>query len=172
RPDAEMVAADAHIGYYRRGAILERIEADILAPARRRGHDEIWLVGTSLGGGGALLLGERYCDQLAGLILLAPYVGPDDLLDHVTATGTVDGFVPKSERDRAFRDVWSWILGRAEKATPKIVLGYGRDDRNVDDHARLAEHLDEASIVVLDGGHDWPVWRDALAALLDRGALR
>lgn len=173
RPDAEIVAADAYIGYYRRGAIRQRIEEDILAPARKRGRDEIWFVGTSLGGAGTLLLGEQQRSAIAGIVLLAPYVGPGDLLDHVDAAGSIEGYEPGGERERVFRDAWGWLMDRNGEASPtKVFLGYGRDDRGADDHARFAEHVKPDAVAVLDGGHDWPVWRDALAALVERGALR
>lgn len=51
---ADIVAVDAHLGYYRRGTILERLRADVLAPARDRGYPSVWLVGICMDGTGAI----------------------------------------------------------------------------------------------------------------------
>src|SRR5688500_4808363 len=45
----DVVAADAHFGYYRKGTLVERLEHDIIGPLRAQGYREIWLAGASMG---------------------------------------------------------------------------------------------------------------------------
>src|SRR6186713_11358 len=37
-------ATDATFGYYMRGTFLERLATDVIAPAKLRGYDEIWMI--------------------------------------------------------------------------------------------------------------------------------
>jgi hypothetical protein len=47
----------------------------------------------------------------------------------------------------------------------QLHLGYGRDDRFADAHRLLATQLPAAQVFDTPGGHDWPVWRAAVAAV-------
>ncbi|MEM8998470.1 MAG: hypothetical protein AAGF23_27035, partial [Acidobacteriota bacterium] len=53
-PGLDVVAADAHFGYYRKNMILTRLHEDLVGPLQEEGA-RVWLVGTSLGGIGSLL---------------------------------------------------------------------------------------------------------------------
>jgi pimeloyl-ACP methyl ester carboxylesterase len=74
RTDApvDLIAVDAHAGYYLRQTVLERLREDVVAPARAAGYEKARLVGISLGGLGAALYATDHADHLAGLILLLP----------------------------------------------------------------------------------------------------
>ena len=53
-PDADVTLSGLAIGYYLQGNAIRRLHDEIIAPARTRGYREIWLLGASLGGLGAL----------------------------------------------------------------------------------------------------------------------
>jgi pimeloyl-ACP methyl ester carboxylesterase len=57
---ADVMLVDAHVGYYNDKTILDRLAADVIAPARREGYTHIWLVGISLGGFGSLLYAQTH----------------------------------------------------------------------------------------------------------------
>ena len=65
---ADMIVVDAHFGYYLRQIVIERLRADVIAPARvTGGYKEIWLAGISLGGFGALLYASVFLVEGIGL---------------------------------------------------------------------------------------------------------
>jgi pimeloyl-ACP methyl ester carboxylesterase len=87
-PGLDCVAVDATIGYYLDGSIADRLQREIIEPARMLGYREIWLVGVSMGGLGAFFHERIYPGQVNGLILLAPYVGDDaKLFAEIDAAG-------------------------------------------------------------------------------------
>lgn len=68
----DMIAPNAHFGYYMGETLVERLKVDIIDPARARGYEKIWLVGASMGGLGALIYSRyhpedvgRYLDYLS-----------------------------------------------------------------------------------------------------------
>ncbi|MBK8239761.1 MAG: alpha/beta hydrolase [Deltaproteobacteria bacterium] len=67
----DVITVDAHFGYYADRTLRERLHEDVLAPARSR-YENIWLLGISMGGIGALLTAEKYPDDVDGLLLIAP----------------------------------------------------------------------------------------------------
>src|SRR5205085_5014027 len=58
-PDADVVLTGLALGYYLEGLAEQRLH-DVIAPARRRGYTQVWLVGASLGGMGAILYDRAY----------------------------------------------------------------------------------------------------------------
>ncbi|MBV8413658.1 MAG: hypothetical protein JO251_00430, partial [Verrucomicrobia bacterium] len=75
--DLDCVAVDATIGYYLDGSVADRIQREIVIPARAREYREIWLVGVSMGGLGAFFHERTFPGATDGLILLAPFLGDD-----------------------------------------------------------------------------------------------
>ncbi|MDR6856188.1 serine aminopeptidase domain-containing protein [Variovorax guangxiensis] len=71
----DVLRVDAHLGYYRDRSILERLRADVIAPAQAQGYRSIWLAGISMGGVGALRYAEVHPADVQGIVVLAPYLG-------------------------------------------------------------------------------------------------
>ena len=157
--EARLVAADAHLGYYRERVLVERIRHDLVSPARRRGVARLWVVGVSLGGVGALLLDRELETELEGLVLLAPYLGEEEILDAVEAAGGPREWRPGEEEDgeEVGRRIWRG-LRRLLAADAPLWLGYGRDDRMARGHRLLAAALPQDRVVAVEGGHDWDAW--------------
>lgn len=77
--DADVLLVGLTIGYYLEGNAIRRLHAEVMQPAQARGYREIWLMGASLGGSGALLYDAAHPRVARGLLLLAPYLGESDI---------------------------------------------------------------------------------------------
>ncbi len=167
--DAMLV--DAHLGYYNGRNILERLEADVIAPARRDGYKVIWIAGISIGGFGGLLYAQTHPGELAGLVVLAPYLGQRSLSSDIANAGGLARWrgplddPPGSDPRRPDEtQLWQWLRGyvgtsAAFGARPPLYLGYGVDDRFAFSHQLLAAALPADRVFTTEGGHDWPEWR-------------
>lgn len=166
----DQVAVDAHLGYYLGGAFVETLAEDVLVPARKAGFRDVWIVGVSLGGSGALATLKKRPDLVDGLVLLAPYLGSEEVALRVKRFGReiLSAPPPSDPKERFFEELWAWLLTPDGARTP-IVLGYGRSDRLAPSHRLLATLLPSDRVVEVDGGHDWSAWRRAMAELLRRG---
>ena len=167
----DMVAVDAHPGYYYKRTILERLHEDILAPARKR-YDRIWLVGISLGGTGSLLYMTRYPQEVDGILLLAPFLGNEEVIDEVAAAGGLDGWQPPQTLtpDDFQRQMWSWLKSGVQEGPP-LYLGYGQSDPFARANGLLGDALPPERVFTVPGGHDWDAWQAAWKAFLKTGAL-
>ncbi|MDQ2076104.1 serine aminopeptidase domain-containing protein [Marinimicrobium sp. ABcell2] len=159
--EADIVAVDAHFGYYRERTVVERLHQDIIVPARARGYKRIWLMGVSMGGLGAVL----YCDEhpgiIDGLILLAPYPGDSALVREIHEAGGLDQWPNDGKAGEDYeRAVWHWFKEATRGSNgPQIVLGYGEEDRFAKASELLAVRLPAERVFTQPGGHNWDVWR-------------
>ncbi len=160
----DLALVDAHVGYYRERKIIDRLSADVIAPARARGYRHVWIAGISLGGLGAMLYASERPGEVDGLAVLAPYLGSPEIARTVRAAGglrqwrTPDTVPQVDDLDGA---LWRW-LRQATVETPQrppFVLGYGRSDRFVESDVVLAAALPPDRVFTAEGGHDWPVWK-------------
>jgi len=118
----DVVAADAHFGYYIRGSIADRVWTDIVEPARRQGYRHIWIGGMSMGGIGSIVNARAHTDACERLFLLAPYLGPEDLLQQIQAAGGPARWTPTDPDDR-YQRVWTWLKQYTE---PAVAADYRR----------------------------------------------
>src|SRR5262249_8079728 len=65
---ADFVEADAHFGYYQARTISGRLYEDVVAPARARGVERIWMIGISMGGLGAILYAREHPEIGGGVV--------------------------------------------------------------------------------------------------------
>ncbi len=157
----DMIAADAHMGYYRDRTFADRLHVDVMVPARERGYARIWLVGISAGGMGAMVYSRQHPDGVDGIVLLAPFLGERKLVDAIAAAGGPAQWSGESEHGEPYqRRTWRWLSGVTdERGEPPIVLAYGRDDRFASAADLLAGRLPPERVLTVDGGHDWPTWQ-------------
>ncbi len=171
RGDIDVIAVDAHAGYYFGRTIVDHLREDVLGPARAEGYQQIWLVGISMGGFGALLFSQHHGDMVDGLIVLAPYLGKGRTLRPINAVG-VRSWEPRAEEGDYSHELWRWLKGYQDQESspghPPLYLGYGLDDRSARAHALLGELLPADHTFTGQGGHDWdvwtPLWRRILAS--------
>lgn len=169
----DSVAVDLHYRYYGERDIARIVHDDVLVPARARGYDEIWLVGISMGGLGALMTARSYADELAGLILLAPFVGDERTLHAIEAAGGVAAWsapvpMPPLDADHYTEHLWSWLRGYVDDpdAMPPLYVGWGENDRLGASDRLLASVLPADHVVVGGGRHDWASWQPIFDAIL------
>jgi pimeloyl-ACP methyl ester carboxylesterase len=172
----DVLLVDAHPAYYKEKIILERLQADVINPARARGYRKIWLVGVSLGGFGALLHALTQPTDADALMLLAPYLGERRVTDAVRAAGGLQAWngvaAGALETDMDLR-LWRWLqaYGSAAAQRPPLYLGYALGDRLAPSSALLAASLPAERVFTMAGGHDWPEWRALWSRMLERAAL-
>lgn len=174
-PDADVVLSGLALGYYLQGNAMPRLHDEIIAPARVRGYREVWLLGASLGGMGALLYDRTHPGQVDGLILLAPYLGEKPLLKDIAAAGGVvrwdPGPVPPAiDATNVQRELWRQVqaFARDPVQSRRVWLAYGDRDRLREADALLASALPPDHVLQRPGGHAWRVWTPAAAELLQR----
>lgn len=167
--DWDVVTVDAHLGYYREQSFLDRLEEDVLAPARDRGYETFWLTGPSLGGFGSLFYWCRNRDpDIEGIIAMAPWMGNQPIITSVAQAGGInhwrqnDGVGEEHERQL-------WTCLQTLTGTPEIWLAYGSRDDLAPAHEMLAEILPDHRVLTNDGDHLWddwiPLWQEIFARL-------
>jgi len=167
--DADVVIADAHLGYYYERIFDERMMEDIIQPLRKRGYRQILAVGVSLGGFGAVMMEKDHPGTWDGIILIAPFVGDQNaILRQVRESNGLDSvdFPRELTDDDYTAQFWKWM--REYKRDPEfpIYLGLGTDDRMYNDQILLAQAIGPDRIIRTRGGHNWVVWKELWQKLL------
>jgi pimeloyl-ACP methyl ester carboxylesterase len=175
---ADVVLVDAHLGYYRNRSVVDRLRADVVAPALAQGYRQVWLVGISLGGVGALLYAAQQPQGIAGIVAIAPYLGEPATLEAIRAQGGLQTWrAPPDplEPDDIGSVLWRWLqpyaLAPAPVDRPPLYLGYGLADRLRPGHDLLAAALPAGHVFTAPGDHDYPAWRAVWAQALDAAPL-
>jgi len=171
---ADVVALDAHVGYYWRRNLVTRIREDVVVPAVRLGYRRIWMAGISLGGLGALWYDKEQPGEVERLLLLSPYLGNRGIVAEVSAAGGIHCWnPPPSDREDMQRDIWRLLKAyeNREKAVGRVFLGYGLQDDFAEANGLLARLLPPSQVVTVTGGHDWPTWRELWRRFLEKPEL-
>lgn len=154
----DIVAADAHTGYYVRGTLVRRLHEDVILPAKKHGYKHIILVGVSMGGYGALRYAKAHPNEISTVVLLAPFLGLGPFMKELAEAG-----------DEDFEDTWRWLAkypGGAGDGYPRILLGYGNEDVFAKTDSTLAEHLRKEDVFTQLGAHLWGTWRGLFDKML------
>jgi pimeloyl-ACP methyl ester carboxylesterase len=171
----DTVTASATYGYYGNRSLLVRLREDVVRPLRTKGYKEIWIVGISMGGLGTVLLARDQQPDVAGIYLLAPYLGDDGILKEINAAGGVRRWEPGPPSKEDYRELWRYLKGiTADPAGPPLVyLGAGDQDphRSPGPHP-LAEAIPRDHLFRTPGGHDWGPWSVLWADFLDHSEFR
>lgn len=172
--DLGLVAVDAHIGYYREESLARRLEEDVIEPGRARGARRIWLVGTSLGAVGSLVYLESHPGEIEGVVLIAPYLGEEEVLEEVRGAGSLQQWrPPRPLADGDYqRRIWLILRRVTAPASPTaVLLAFGTGDDFAPGHRLLARELPASRVFRRDGGHDWSTWADLWSDVLASGAV-
>jgi hypothetical protein len=166
----DIIAARPDVGLYLDGSVAAGLHAQIVLPARSAGSC-LWFAGVSLGAMGALLYARQQPGDVAGAILLAPFLGTPGLMAEVADAGGLArwdaGEVRAADVERR---LLSWLkpTGSGVAGGLPLYLGYGRGDRFARASSLLAQELPAQRVVVADGGHDWETWRRLWLEVLQR----
>ncbi|MGZ5179248.1 MAG: alpha/beta fold hydrolase [Ramlibacter sp.] len=174
-PDADVMLTGVALGYYMQGQAEQRLHDEVIMPARRRGYAQVWLVGASLGGMGAVMYDRAYPRDVDGMVLLAPYLGNKKIQSEVAAAGgvsawqappTVKAVTAANFQQELWRHLQSW--SRQPAAARNVWLVYGTDDPFRESMPLIAPLLPSGHVFLRDGGHDWGVWSPAVREVLVR----
>jgi len=170
----DLVAVDAHLGYYRNRTVVDRLREDVIAPARGR-YDQIWLAGISLGGTGALLYTVEHPEDVSGILLLAPFLGEEAVVDEIVAAGGPRRWAPPDPLpgEDFQRRLWAWLKRYQEGSEGQIplYLGWGVRDDFAPANAVLGGLLPADRVYTAEGGHGWKAWTALWEKFLQSGAL-
>ena len=158
--NTDTIAVDAHLGYYIKRTVIERLRADVLVSARQRGYRRIVLVGVSLGGLGALLCEREHPGEVDAIVLLGPYLGDKaGLFEQIAAAGGPAAWASRRDPVAGVVEEQLWtFLGNRSAALPPTWLLYGRSDSLAPGHRMLATLLPRGRVTAVAGAHDWPTW--------------
>jgi pimeloyl-ACP methyl ester carboxylesterase len=186
----DVMVVDAHADLYMAQTILQQLHDEVVAPARAQGYASIWLLGISLGGMGAMLYTATHPEQIAGVVALAPYLGPRHISVAAERAGGLQAWptaaYPPPDDVLDWR-LWRWLKSHVTQPEPEretdpievgqgaepargapLYWGYGETDRFAHGHRVVARALPAAQVAVAGGAHDWPTWQDLWLQLLDR----
>jgi pimeloyl-ACP methyl ester carboxylesterase len=169
----DMIAAQATLGYYAKGTFPDRLATDVIEPARKRGYEQVWLVGMSMGGMGTLYYARTHTAEITGLFALAPFVGDKSLTDEIRDQGGLAKWkgparVDTLNEDNYQREIWRWLqalVGGTEQG-PKLYVGYGHNDKLADQDVVLSAAMPRDHVYLAEGIHDWPTWKYLLGSFL------
>ncbi len=170
----DIIAVDAHIGYYANWSILARLKDDVIRPAKLRSYEQIWLVGNSLGAYGSISYAKEHPDDITGVVLLGPFLGDEKLIGEIKQKGGLHSWEPgnikSANREAVERSIWAWLkeYDPKKKSSLTIYLGYGRDDRFTYAQDYLASLMLPEHVIAIDGGHNWRTWKKIWLMLLDK----
>lgn len=171
----DTVSANAKIGYYARGMLVDRIDTDVFAQ-NAAGYEQVWMVGVSMGGMGTLLTAQRH-PELAGIVLIAPFLGDSDLITEILVAGGLAKWKapPKpavQDGDNYQRDTWRWLqLAVKTPAAPLMYMLSGDKDPGMRAHRLLASNLPADHVFHDKGDHDWGPWKRLWIDFLDHSEL-
>lgn len=156
--DADVLALDAHIGYYASRTLLDVMHDEVLTPERRRQYCQLWLVGISMGGLGALLTAQQFSD-VDGVLLLSPYLGESGPIRAIDKAESLDIWAKTASSDDYTTALWRWIAtALTSNDGPTIVLGVGEEER-ARHHEVLSRALPPENVYVVPGRHRWTTWK-------------
>jgi Putative esterase len=160
--EASMQVVDVKPTLYLRGKFVELLKTEVIEPAKAEGYEEIYLVGTSLGGHGALLYATTYPEDVDGIVVLAPFLSGDLASEAIEEAGGLEIWqdCPFLAWDYAC-NLWKslQVYVSDSRNQRKIVLGFGREDKFADQCRVLGDALLPEQVFTVPGGHDWATWK-------------
>ncbi len=154
------------------------MQEDVLAPLATRHYKEIRIVGVSMGGFGAVLVGAALGGHVAGTLLLSPFLGDlgdRGLLGEIEKAGGLrewDAHPVVNEDEQ--RGGWRWLRDRVlhPEEPPLVYMGHG--DKDVLNYGLgiLADALPPGRAFLTKGTHDWPAWTTLWVRFLDETDFR
>lgn len=161
-PQADVLLTSATFAYYSRRNIVQRLDDDVITPARQKGYRQIWLAGASVGGMGVLFYEYAHPGAMTGLILLAPWLGSSDLQEKIRAAGGIrqwdPGPVPAVvNNDNYQQEMWRVVKHWANDpaAAQRVWMVCGADDRMLKGDQLLATAISPTHFLVIPGSHNW-----------------
>ena len=173
QPRLEIWIGSAGMQDYLEGGVAARLHVPALAQAVREGA-RLWLAGVSLGARGAVEYAAAHPGTVAGMLLVAPFLATRGAIAEIGRAGGFARWRPtQAMMAEADISLLSWIKSTRLDApgAPLIYAGYGLADRYAPTGRLLAQRLPPGRVVVADGDHDWPTWRNVWSRILAIAAI-
>ena len=173
----DVVAADATVGYYLRGIEAPAVDRDVVGPALQNHYDQVWMIGVSMGGFGTLHYASSFPARLDGVLVLAPHLGEETVLQRIRDAGGLDRWAPPPpERFHGHNyteDTWRWLRSRTIDGAPgpELYLGYGEGDIITGRSQLLVKAMPASHVFKDEGGHSWGTWRRLFGQFLDQSSF-
>jgi S-formylglutathione hydrolase FrmB len=173
----DVISAEATLSYYTQGLLVQRLEADVIGPARARGYQQTWIIGMSMGGMGTLLYSHAHANEVTGVLALAPYLGSRAIHRQIINEGGLASWSAPDRitkvtlmSDRAYqRELWRWLqaITSGREKGPTLYVGWGSEDPWLErPSALLGAALPSGHAYTVPGGHNWKTWSKVLDQFL------
>lgn len=157
--DAPLTVVHHAMSAYIFGRTTGPLQADVVEPARRSGHRRLVWVGFSGGSAAAIAQARTYPDDVDALVLYAPYLGPDKIVNEIIDAGGLAAWTPYPPIEGVERE-WLWLKGYLEGAPrPPLVLMFGTEDLSRPAGRVLREAGLTPTIYTAEGRHGWESWK-------------
>ena len=160
--EADLKILDVNPVLYFRGRIIELVKTELVDPAKASGYEKIILVGTSLGGHGALLYVTQHPQDVDGVVVLAPFLGGGRVAEAIEKAGGLKRWEDCPDLTWEY-PCNMWKLLKTCVSDPHnpstIILGYGTEDGFAKQNSLLAKELPPKNVFTVAGGHDWMTWK-------------
>lgn len=171
----DMIAPNAHFGYYFGETLVERLKIDLIEPAKAKGYENIFLVGASMGGLGAIIYSRFYPDDVTGVYAISPFLGYEKIIKEIVDSGGLQQWEPGAydPDDDWQRMVWDWLKTNTNKQMQKttVYLGYGTEDTYVKSQKLLEDALPAERVLKTAGGHTPKTMKSLWDMFLDKEIL-
>ena len=125
----DVIAPNAHFGYYQAETFVQRLKEDVIEPARRQGYEQIWLAGFSMGGLGSLIYLRSHPEDIDGVLLTSPFLGWPGIHSEIQQAGGISEWVPNHRDPKDWqRMIWNRISQQDFNSQVPIWLAYGEND--------------------------------------------
>jgi len=172
----DMIAPNAHFGYYKDRSLMVRLKEDVILPAKAMKYEKIWLVGTSMGGLGSILYLKEYTKDIDGVLLLGPFLGDRPLVDEIYSAGGIEQWEPGDfdEEEDWQRMLWRCLKEFLQEGSvhPPIYLGIGKEDLYYRAQKLLASSLSPEHVIEVSGKHRFSTFKRIWDIFLDRQILK
>jgi pimeloyl-ACP methyl ester carboxylesterase len=170
--DIDIVLVAPELAHLTERVALGQLRDQVVLPARSSGCIAVWFAGLSMGGFLALLYAADHPNELDGICLIAPYLGNRMINAEIGRFRSLANWNARmadvQDELEEERRVWRYIAKHVTHPPARHYLGFGRDDRFVMAQRLMARQLPPESVDVIDGGHEWCVWRELWNRFLDR----
>ena len=161
RPLVDVVALNVRPELYLGGRIVEILRSEVIIPAKDKGYQLIILVGTSLGGYGAVLYATQYPEDVDGLFLFSPFISGPLATMAIEEAGGLERwedcpFLGWEQSCKVWKGLKDYLADRKRRA--RVFLGYGTEDKFADECRILGESLPPQNVFTVPGGHNWKTW--------------
>jgi len=154
--EASLEVVDVKPSLYLGSRIVELLKTEIIEPAKTEGFEQFFLVGISLGGHAVLLYATEYPEDVDGVIVLAPFISGDTASEAIDEAGGLETwedcpFLALTHACNLWKSLRVYVSD--PKNQRKVVLGFGTEDKFVDQCRILADELLPEQVFTVSGGH-------------------